>query len=80
MVNKAEDFVPKVKEIVGDEYPVEVGNLSGSVKVMKDSKVIFRIFYSVTYGRGGFVVRLDDPKHASLGKKVAKDLGIGFVD
>ena len=78
MVNKAEDFVPKVKEIVGDKFLVEIADLTGSVKVIKGSKIIFRIFHSVY--RGEFVVRMDDSKHISLGRKVAEALGIGFVD
>ena len=78
MVNKAEDFVTQVKKIVGDKFDVEVAELSGSLKVKKNDKIIFRIFKSMV--AGDFIVRLDSKDHNVLAKKVADELGIGFVD
>lgn len=78
MVDKAADYVPEVEKIVGDKFTVEVADLSGSVKVLKKDHLIFRIFHSMYAGQ--YVVRLDDRNHATLAKKVAEELGIGFVD
>lgn len=76
---KAEDFIPRVQEILGKGYTVEKANLTGSLKAIKNDKVIFRIFQSMTREHNAFVVRLDERNYRGTAEKVSKELGLELV-
>lgn len=71
---KAEDFIPKVQEIVGDKFEVNKAFATGTLQVLKNNVVLFRIYQSMYRDGKPFILKVDVKDYKKIALKVAKEL------
>lgn len=76
---KAEDFIPKVQEIVGEKFEVKKASLTGTLQVLKDGTVLFRIYQSMSRDGSPFILKVDVENYRKIAVKVGDELKLELV-